>query len=110
MKIHCAVALTLLAGCASQRFIELQPRDHEKPVLGVINGRDLTLTLEDRAYRGPIEKASIPVYLPWGVPSDATAVLVGADGRQVTCDFAMRKAGSLGVCVDYNRRIYDVAF
>jgi hypothetical protein len=120
MKLLRIAVLALFAGCAATQSIELLPRGDAKRGSGSIDRlkNEIRVAVDGRDYAGTMQlnSASSTSWGPFGprtttaTSNQATALLIGAQGGQMRCEFSWNApmTQATGVCVDNNGATYDL--
>jgi hypothetical protein len=126
----------ILMGCYSPRILTLMPRDTGKTYTGTMistgNGvGNITITIDQITYSGPVVRVgsneTFGFATAFGSNSRGTsassigssfsdgdqfgkAILSSIGGKGLRCDMSGRYSSGGGICVDDEKRIYDVIF
>lgn len=125
----------LVSGCSATFDMSVMPRDSGKSYSGWLYGKgdgtgNAEVTIDGVTYSGPAVRSSSPEAIaftslsaPGPVqPKTATAITVAdmggnvgvkallrsPDGRGLRCDLQGRPHGGTGICVDDEKRVFDV--
>ena len=130
------MAALFLVGCATPKVLTLMPRDSGKTYTGIMARTgsgvgSVTITIDQTTYNGSVvvvgsnetfgfatafgsnsRGSTANAYGASFADGDqfAKAILSSSDGKGLRCDLTGRSSGGGGICVDDQKRIYDVIF
>ena len=130
------MAAVFLIGCATPKVLTLMPRDSGKTYSGIMTRTGsgvgaVTITIDQTTYSGSVvvvgSNETFGFATAFGSNSRGTtansygasfadgdqlakAILSSSDGKGLRCDLTGRSSGGGGICVDDQKRIYDVIF